>query len=188
MITPEQLAEQLTPQPGTGQTYATQLAISDAAMDLAETILNTTRRGPHQDQALSHLLAAAHAAYAGVVPDAIPEPGPAPYDVPAHVDVDLDPALVLDVGMWRLGLMRSGAHPLTRLVGLVLSEACGASGRIPDAHQPTMRDLADRTGLHLQQVHIHLQDLTACGWITRHAIREGYDAPRFLFALRLPTR
>lgn len=188
MITPEQLAEQLTPPPGTGQTYATQLAISDAAMDLAETILNTTRRGPHQDQALSHLLAAAHAAYAGVIPDAVPEPGPAPYDVPAHDDAGLDPALVLDVGMWRRGLMHSGAHPHTRLVGLVLSEACGASGYIADAHQPTMRDLADRTGLHLHHVHLHLQDLTACGWITRHEIRHGFSGRRFLFALRLPTR
>lgn len=190
MLTPDQLTERLAPARSDGPAYVTQLLVSDSAMDLAETILDTTHRGPQQDQALDLLIRAAHTAYAGINPGAAAEIAAsardqlAPYGL---TDTDLDPALVLDVGAWRLGVRMSELHPLTRLAGLVLSDHCGPAGYIPDSVQPTMRDLCRQTGLPMQVLHAHLQDLRAHGWISRHTTTDDHGGRRFLFALRLPT-
>jgi hypothetical protein len=191
VISPDDLAARLSPPRGTGPAYAAQLYLSDGAMDLAERIIDATAPGPHQDVALDGLVRVLHSAYAGVDPDrALPAAGaPAPSrardEAAGHPDVDLDQALVLDVGVWRLGLRTSRAlHPLSRLTGFVLSEACGPSGYIATAHQPTLTDLSEQTGLALHQLHTHLHDLTSRGWISRHL---GHGGRRSLFQLRLPT-
>jgi hypothetical protein len=197
MLSPDQLADRLTPPRGTGALYAAQLALCDGGMELAEHILDTTRRGEQQDQALDHLIRALHAAYAACAPEArAPGDNQAlPWqlaEAAGHPDVDAVPApppargLVLDVGAWRLGVRTSPTlHPLTRLAGLVLADACGPSGLIADTNQPTLNDLSQQTGLPLQVLHTHLQDLTAQGWIRRYAAPPGLR--RFRFQLRLPS-
>jgi hypothetical protein len=199
MISPDQLADRLTPPLGAGALYAAQLALCDGGMELAEHILDTTRRGDLQDQALNHLIRALQAAYAACDPEAR-APGDdqrLPWqlaEAAGHPDVDAVPAppptrgLVLDVGVWRLGVRTSPSlHALSRLVGLVLADHCGPSGLIADANQPTLHDLVRQTGLTLQAVHGHLQDLTAQRWIHRHALGEAAGLRRFHFQLRLPT-
>lgn len=181
MITNDELAELLTPPAGSGPAYPRQLNLSDRGMDLAETILDETLRGPAQDQALTYLVAAMRLAYT-----AVPS-GPTPdTETPEPLDGALPVrGLVLDVGVWRLGLRMSRFAPNTRLTGLVLADFCGPSGQIPEAHQPSLRDLSEQTGLAMHLLHVHLQDLAASGWITRH-VHVDASGRRSTFQLRLP--
>jgi hypothetical protein len=188
VITPDQLAAQLTPPAGTGAAYAAQLYLSEGATDLAERIIDATEPGPQQQAALAGLVHVLETAYAGVDPAvALPLPcTPVPYALTGQADAGPDPVLLLDVGVWRLGLRMSRMHPLTRLAGLVLADACGPSGCIADANQPTLRDLSDQTGLPMNQLHTHLQDLVTGHWVSRH-VSVNHAVRRSLFQLRLPN-
>jgi hypothetical protein len=137
------------------------------------------------------------AAYAGLDPALTPYDHaadlPVPYTLageqarehPAVDHLDQGDPFVLDVAVWRLGITTGTLHPLTRLVALVLSEACGPSGYIPEVAQPTLTELSARTALSLHAVHHHLADLCTDGWISRHATTE-YGTRRTRYQLRLP--
>lgn len=199
MITPEQLAERLTPPVGTGPRYAAALYMAEGARELAERILDATARGPGQDAAIDQLVVVMRSCYAGVDPVCSLPPTEIPVQNRPADGAAADPtavldraALMLDVAIWRLGLRTSGLHPFTRLVGLVLADACGPSGFIPDSAQPTLLDLRDQTGLHLQPLHVHLQDLVQRGWASRTPVPARTApatgcGPLSHFQLRLPS-
>jgi hypothetical protein len=180
MFTPDTLADRITPAAGVGQPYALQLVLADAGMELAEKMLDLVPRGEHQDAAVDGLARALNRAYVGIDPTYVPPATdePVPYEV-------IDRTLTLDVAVWRLGVMNSPLHPLSRLVALVLSESCGPTGFIPDGLQPTLVQHAQRTGLSLQVLHPHLADVVVQGWASRHAVVE-HGVRRTLYQLRLP--
>jgi hypothetical protein len=95
-------------------------------------------------------------------------------DVPPRVEV------------WRWGVQTSPAlHPLSRLVGLVLAECAWPSGRIGLDAQPTLHQLAARTGLGMHALHHHLTDLVDRGWVARDRTTHG-STSRSHYQLRLP--
>lgn len=194
MISPDDLPAAVLPagstDPGTSRT---QLQIADAGMMLGERLIAAVPGGRHLGAALTHLVRAVQAAYTGMQPALAPATGPAddpvPYPVPATGPACPDPRgdpLPVDVALWRLGLQTSALHPLSRLAGLVLADACGPSGYIPDTAQPTLTQLSQRTGLGLHALHHHLTDLVTAGWISRHATTE-HGSRRTRYQLRLPT-
>jgi hypothetical protein len=197
MINPAELAAGMLP-PAASEAPAVDVhRIADAGIALAEQLQAVVPDGRHRTAAYAHLVRALQAAYVGLEPALLPanEDDPGPYAVvddhagehPAPVtDAEQGDPLALDVGVWRFGITHSTLHPLTRLVALVISEACGPSGFIPDAQQPSLGLLSARTGLNsLQALHHHMADLVTEGWISRHATTE-HGTRRTRYQLRLP--
>jgi hypothetical protein len=198
MLTPDEVAAGMLP-PLSSEAPAAQVhRLADVGIALAEQLQAVVPEGRHQRAAYTHLVRTMQAAYAGLEPALVPYDHtpdlPVPYALvgeqarehPAPVDhVDQGDPLVLDVAVWRLGITTGTLHPLTRLVALVLSEACGPSGYIPEVAQPTLTELSARTALSLHAVHHHLADLCTDGWISRHATTE-YGTRRTRYQLRLP--
>jgi hypothetical protein len=184
-VSPDEFAAAIVPPPADHDlTTARQLRISDAAYHLAEQLYAAVPHGRHRDAALAHLTRTAQAAYAGMSP-ALVAAAPAPEQLPPPVETstrDVPPP----VEVWRWGVQTSPAlHPLSRLVGLVLAECAWPSGRIGMDAQPTLHQLAARTGMGMHALHHHLTDLVDRGWVARDRTTHG-STSRSHYQLRLP--
>lgn len=184
MISPDELAERLTPPPGSGTSYASQLALSDTGMELAERLLDLCPRGSRLQAALDHLERALHAGYAAIDPayarppaDAaaagdetpVPYSGPGPAAATPAAALPARPHHHVDPGLWRWAITTAdGLGPYARLTACVLAECCSpATGVIEDHAQPALLRLAQGTGLQVGHVQLALRELVAGSWITR---------------------
>lgn len=183
-ITPDEIARRFAPPRTEGEHYARKLAVTDAAMTLADLILQMVPGSREQSIAVEALESAVQWAHCGIDRRLIDAAAPVPYAVAEPVD-----GLVASEwgrAMWELGIINSRLFPDYRLVALVLATYAGPDGQIPADGQPTLNDLRYGAGMHIQQLHLALRQLERESWIERDVHMAG-STRRTTYRLTLPA-